>query len=106
MEVGVRSGEVHLRWDLRKIANALALEIGLASKTEKEVHVAYPISAAFTTAFSTPPAAETCAPTFHREVFRSGRELLSTSFVTPALRLSFVEGSVFSPNHAEVSSSN
>lgn len=34
---------------------------------------AHPMEAAFTTAFSTPPAAETCGPIFHRATGRSGK---------------------------------
>ena len=35
--------------------------------------VTYPMRAAFKTAFSTPPAAETCAPIFHGLVTRAGK---------------------------------
>lgn len=49
----------------------------------------YPILAAFITAFSTPPADDTWAPTFHNLDRRSGRAVLSTSFVA-VLRVWFL----------------
>lgn len=61
IDLGVREGDVHLRCDLRKSAKEFA-----------------PMAAAFVTAFSTPPAADTCAPTFQGLSTRS-RNVVSAS---------------------------
>ena len=66
-DLGVREGEVHLRWDLRKSAKEVALkERNHSSRFDyKNIYcTTYPMATAFVTAFSTPPAADTCAPTF------------------------------------------
>lgn len=60
-------------------------EFRYRAKVDTELVQTHPISAAFNTAFSSPPAADTCAPTFQGVNMRSGIESLSISCLEAAL---------------------
>ena len=84
-----RGGEDHLRCDLTKRANALALWCRITTKAKQGDGGTHLTRAAFTIAFSTPPAAETCAPTFHGEDKRGAKSDglgMTCSFFCRALR--------------------
>jgi hypothetical protein len=72
-------GESHFCWDFMNRANALELCEFNIQCSIKDKRISHPTSAAFRTAFSTPPAADTCAPTFHWLETRTGKSSVKDS---------------------------